>query len=297
MANNEIKDIYDAIKQYVADDTDLTEDYMDKINRHFYSYIKNPSTKKEETFKRIRDALIIMWLTDLFKKMVKEAIKQVSVGVNFGKQMIKQTDIKKVIKKTITSDKIKQMVQSHVDRAMTEITYVSNGIKVNSDRAIADIKSNFDKTKKTISTELMEEFNECGITYFVDNAGRRQDLSYYINRKATNLLINAFRDAYIAEMIRNGVEYVKVRRLPTLAEECEACKPYDGVILSFYDNDLGYETVAEARMFGLFHFTCWHYLEPVNTPEEKSKDIEHSELNNKIKERNKKNNIVTGLMS
>lgn len=297
MANNEIKSIYDAIKQYVVDDTDFTKDYMDKINRHFYSYIKNPSTKKEETFKRIRDALIIMWLTDLFKKMVKEAIKQVSVGVNFGKQMIKQTDIKKVIKKTITSDKIKQMVQSHVDRAMTEITYVSNGIKVNSDRAIADIKSNFDKTKKTISTELMEEFNEYGITYFVDNAGRRQDLSYYINRKATNLLINAFRDAYIAEMIRNGVEYVKVRRLPTLAEECEACKPYDGVILSFYDNDLGYETVAEARMFGLFHFTCWHYLEPVNTPEEKSKDIEHSELNNKIKERNKKNNIVTGLMS
>jgi hypothetical protein len=72
MANNEIKDIYDDIKQYVNDDTDLTEDYMDKINRHFNAYLKNPSDKQEETFKRLRDALIILWLSELFKNLKKQ---------------------------------------------------------------------------------------------------------------------------------------------------------------------------------------------------------------------------------
>ena len=297
MANNKIKDIYDDIKQDVVDDTDLTEDYMDKINRHFNAYLKNPIDKQEETFKRLRDALIIMWLADLFKRATKQALKQVSVGVNFGKQALKQADIKKIISKTITSDKIKQMVQAHVDKALTEMTYVSNGIKVNSDRAISSIKSNFDKTKKVISTELMAEFSDYGITYYEDRNGRRQDMSYYVNRKVTHLLINAFRDSYIAEMIRNGVEYAIVRRLPTTAIECDACKPYDNQILAFYDNDLGYETVAEARMNGLYHFTCWHYLEPIDIPEEKSDGIEHSELNDKVKARNKRQNNVFGLMS
>lgn len=294
---NEIKNIYDDIKQYVVDDTDLTEEYMEKINRHFYVYIKNPTDKQEETFTRIRDALIIMWLTELFKKVTKHALKQLIVGVNFGQQMIKQAKIRKIIKKALTNTKIKQMVQAHVNKAITEMTYISNGIKVNSDRAISDIKSNFDKTKKTISTELMDEFNDYGITYFEDNAGRRQDISYYVNRKVTHLLINAFRDSYIAEMIRNGVEYVKVKRLPTTAIECDACKPYDNEILAFYDNDLGYETVAEARMFGLFHFTCWHYLEPVEIPIEKGSDINHSELNKKVKIRNKQQGKNFGLMS
>lgn len=297
MANNEIKDIYDAIKQYVVDDTDLTEDYMDKINRHFNAYLKNPTDKQEETFKRLRDALIIMWLADLFKRATKQALKQVAVGVNFGKQALKQADIKKIISKTITSDKIKQMVKAHVDKALTEMTYVSNGIKVNSDRAISSIKSNFDKTKKVISTELMAEFSEYGITYYEDRAGRRQDMSYYVNRKVTHLLINAFRDSYIAEMIRNGVEYAIVRRLPTTAIECDACKPYDNQILAFYHNDLGYETVAEARMNGLFHFTCWHYLEPVDIPEEKSEGIEYSELNKKVYAKKKEKGIEEGLFS
>lgn len=297
MANNEIKDIYDAIKQYVVDDTDLTEDYMDRINRSFYSYLKNPTDKKEETFKRIRDALIVMWLSDLFKRTTKQALKQVTVGIKFGKQAISNAKIKKIINKAITSDKIKQMVQAHVDKALTEMTYVSNGIKVNSDRAISSIKSNFDKTKKVISTELMAEFSEYGITYYEDRAGRRQDMFYYVNRKVTHLLINAFRDSYIAEMIRNGVEYAIVRRLPTTAIECQNCVAYDNRILAFYDNDLGYETVAEARSNNLFHYGCYHYLEPVAEIDEEKKEIKHTEENRKSRERYAKNGVKFGLFS
>lgn len=297
MANTDIKEIYDAIKDYVSSDTTLTESYMHRINSRFYSYLKDPNEKKEETFKRFRDALIIMWLTELFRKTTKQALKQITVGIKFGNQAIKKAKIRKIINKTINSNRIKQMIQAHVDKAIAEMTYVSNGIRVNSDRAISDIKSNFDKTKKVISTELMAEYSEYGITYYEDKLGRRQDLSKYVNRKVSNLLVNAFRDTYIAEMVRNGIEYAIVRRLPTTAIECDACIPYDNETLAFYDNDLGYETVAEARMNGLFHFTCYHYLEPIDVPDEKSDGIKHSELNKKVYNRNKKNDIITGLFS
>ena len=297
MAEDNIKDIYKAIKDYVIEDTDLTDSYMRRINLHFNAYLKNPTEEKEETFKRLRDALIVMWLTELFKRTAKQALKQVPKGIVYGKQVLNKVKVKRVLNKAITSKKIKQMIQAHVDSAITEMSYVSNGIKINSDRAISSIKSNFDKTKKVISTELMAEFADYGITYYEDRAGRRQSLSQYINGKIAHLLINAFRDSYISEMVRNGIEYAIVRRLPTTAKECDACIPYDNQILAFYDNDLGYETVAEARMNGLFHFTCWHYLEPVDIPIEKSDGIEHSELNKKVKARNKEQNKTFGLMS
>ena len=297
MATTDIEEIYDTIKDYVVDDTDITSDYMRRINKHFNAYLKNPTDEQEETFKRLRDALILMWLADLFKHTTKQALQQVILGVSFGKQALSMAKIKKVIDKTITNKKIKQMIQAHINKAITEMTYVSNGIKVNSDRAISDIKSNFDKTKKVISSELMAEFSDYGITYYEDRAGRRQDMSYYVNRKIEHLLINAFRDSFIAEMIRNGVEYAIVRRLPTMAKECDACIPFDNEILAFYDNSLGYITVAEARMYGLFHYGCYHYLQPVNIPTEKSEGIEYSELNKKVKIRNEQQGNTFGLMS
>lgn len=292
-----IKDIYDEIKKYANSDIDLTDDYMKRINKHFNAYLKNPTDEQEDTFKRIRDALIVMWLTDLIKRIARQTVRQAKIGMSFGKQMLKQTQVKGIIKKSITSKKIKEMVKAHADKAITELNFVSNGIKVNSNRAISNIKSNFDKTKKVISTELMAEFSDYGITYYEDRLGRRQDMSYYVNRKVIDLLLNSFRDSYIAEMVRNGVEYAIVKRLPTNAKECDACIPYDNQVLAFYDNSLGYETVAEARMSGLFHFACWHYLEPVEKPIDRSDGIEHSELNNKIYNRNREKNVVKTLFS
>ena len=297
MANNEIKDIYDDIKQYVVDDTDLTEDYMDKINRHFYTYLKNPNDKQEETFKRLRDALIIMWLADLFKNLKKQIATQLKVGVATAKIALSNAQIKSVIKKAITSDKIKDLIQASLDKSITEITYVSNAIKVNSDRAISDVKSNIDKTKKAISTELMSEFQDYGIAFFVDSAGRRQSIGNYVNMKATDIVVNSFRNAYFAELTRNGVEYGIVRRLPSSAIECQNCIPFDNRILAFGENDKGFMTVAEARSYNLFHYFCFHYLDPVAEPDESKKEIVLSEENKKSKERNDKKGRKFGFLS
>ena len=179
-----------------------------------------------------------------------------------------------------------------MQKSITEITYVSNAIKVNSDRAIRDIKSNIDKTKKAISTELMSEFSEYGITFFVDSAGRRQDIKNYVNKKSTDIALTAFRDSYIAQMIGNGVEFVRVQRFPSPAIECNLCINYDEKILSINDGIEGFESIADAKMNGLLHYYCQHYFIPVSgefTREEHT--IIHTEENNKFRERNIKKGI------
>ena len=124
MVTQEIKDIYKTVQQYVEEDTNFTDDYMERINRHFYAYLKNPNDKQEETFKRIRDALIVLWLSGLFKKLNKQVKVQFKVGTKTAKKALSNAKIKSIINKAITSDKIKDIIQANLDKSMTEITYV-----------------------------------------------------------------------------------------------------------------------------------------------------------------------------
>ena len=237
------------------------------------------------------------WLADLFGQLKRQVITQWKSGISVAKTSLSNAKFKTIVSKTLTQEKIKEMIQANLDKSMTEIAYVSDAIKVNSDRAIADIKSNIDKTKKAISTELMSEFEKYGVAYFVDSAGRRQSITNYINMKSTDMAINSFRDAYFSELLRNGVKYGIVKRLPSSAIECQNCIPFDNQILAFGENDKGYMTVAEARGYNLFHYFCFHYLDPISEPDKNEKEILLSEENKKSKERNDKKGRKFGLLS
>lgn len=189
--------------------------------------------------------------------------------------------------KTLTQDKIKEMIQANLDKSMTEIAYVSDAIKVNSDRAIADIKSNIDKTKKAISTELMSEFEKYGVAYFVDSAGRRQSITNYINKKSFDMVSSSFRNAFVAELFRNGIKFVRVQRFPSNAIECNLCINYDEKILSIKDGVSGFESIMDAKKNGLWHFYCQHYVIPViGDFAEEEHTVIHTKENDKFRERN-----------
>ena len=68
-------------------------------------------------------------------------------------------------------------------------------------------------------------------------------------------------------------------------------------ILAFGENDKGFMTVAEARSYNLFHYFCFHYLDPVAEPDESKKEIVLSEENKKSKERNDKKGRKFGFLS
>ena len=172
------------IEAWIDGDTELTEEYMGKLNRHFFSMLKNPDEEHIETFRSIRDALILAWLTDLAKALEKQLKSSNLMGYDEALEQLTSKDIVEVVNKKITPEKIKNMYKAKFNSGLADITYISQGIKVNSERAIKDIQNNVLSTKKAISTELATEFSEYGITYFTDTAGRRQNISNYINKKS-----------------------------------------------------------------------------------------------------------------
>ena len=289
MVKTEIKDIYDTIKDYVIDDTDITEDYMDRINKHFYSYLKNPTDKKEETFKRLRDALIVMWLADLMKTLTKQLKQSNLIGYTIANQQLTAKGITKLANKQLTKSKILNMYKSRIDSIATDIAFVSNGIKVNSDRAIKDIKSSLIESKKAISTELAEEFSKFGIAFYTDSAGHRQSISNYIKMKSLTTLMDIQRHAFFNEGIAKGVDLVRVIHLGISPIECPLCLPYSQKVLSLQGKTEGYETVEEAMSNGLFtHPNCDHTVQALELAPTDIKDsdkvINHSEENKKRKE-------------
>ena len=65
-SKSKIKQEYE---EWVDEDTELAEDFTDKLNKLFYRMLKNPSDKEMDNFQTVRDALILTFLLDLFDKL------------------------------------------------------------------------------------------------------------------------------------------------------------------------------------------------------------------------------------
>lgn len=113
------------------------------------------------------------------------------------------------------------------------------------------------KTRRQAAQEALTRFADQGITAFKDKAGRDWDLSTYTEmslRAATN---QAAVQGYITETSRRGHDLVRVSDHP---EECEACRRWEGRVLSITGQTPGYPTVADAQGGGLWHPGCGHRL-------------------------------------
>lgn len=289
----DIKDFNILYNEYIDMDLAISEDYTNRINKHFMAYLKNADDKQADTFKTLTEALIIAMLADLFKKWNKQ-LKNISKNAyDFSKE---QTKGLKVVKKDITKDVIENLYKTKLDSAIADLTYVTQNINANANRIIEDIETNLEQSKKQISLDLMEEYSRYGITYFTKTDGSRMDISNYVKMKTSDVVISTFRNAFFAEMLAKGVELVQVKRLPTTAVECDNCRPYDEKVLSLQEKE-GYESIATAKMNGLFHNNCWHYTIPfVDEPTEEQRTIKHSEDNKKTYARNIKKGIKKSLI-
>ena len=289
----DIKDFNILYNEYIDTDLAISEDYTNRINKHFMAYLKNANDKQADTFKTLTEALIIAMLADLFKKWNKQ-LKNISKNAyDFSKE---QTKGLKVVKKDITKDIIENLYKTKLDSAIADLTYVTQNINANANRIIEDIETNLEQSKKQISLDLMEEYSRYGITYFTKTDGARMSINDYIKIKSADLAISTFRNVYFADMLSKGIELVQVKRLPTTAVECDNCRPYDEKVLSLQEKE-GYESIATAKMNGLFHNNCWHYTIPfVDEPTEEQRTIKHSEDNKKTYARNVKKGIKKSLI-
>lgn len=288
-----IKDFYDLYNEYLNADIELSDDYMDKINLHFMAYLKNPTDKQADTFKTIVEALIVAFLTDLLKKWEEQLKIASEFGYDFSQTQTEGID---VVSNKIDKNVITNLYKNKLDVAIEEITSVTQGIRINVQNVLKDIQTNLETTKKQISLELMETFNKYGITYFTRADGSKLGISDYVKMKSSDLVISSFRNSYFADLLSKNIELVQVKRLPTQSKECDACKPYDNKVLSLQDKD-GFESVSTAKMNGLFHFSCFHYVIPfMDNPTDEDKTITHSEENKRTYARNEKKGIKRKLI-
>lgn len=276
------------IETDIEENTDSTADYMDKINQSFFLMLKNPTDKEIEKHRKIRDALISLWLASLFKDFEEQLYNSAQKGIDEADKQLKAKNITKVKGKNITVDTFENQVKNRQLAAVEEITLTSQSIKTNSERIIRTITNNLADAK-----ELAKELKEQKITYFNDRADRKWDIEQYINMKTMTETITAERLAFFTRAIQYGVDLVRIVHL-NIHPHCELCEPFNDKILSISGKTEGYMTIDEAAMQGLFHPRCDDVPEQLElAPEDNGEEgkIELNEANKKRYEYNKKRGI------
>lgn len=280
-------------EEWVEEDTELSEEFSDKMNALFFRMLKNPSDKEIDTFKTVRDALIVAFILDLMDRYKEQLKNAMQIGRTVAQEQIKRLNIKDIVKKTINDKKYNDMLDSVLEINKTTLTYVLDGIKVNTDNIIKDIKSNVIETKKVLSTELAAEFAKNGISEFQDKLGRRISINNYIKQKSLDEITKMMRNSYFMEGMKYGVEYVRIIHL-NIHPHCPLCEPFTNKILALSDNDKGVMTLAEANSQGLFHVNCDDVpmnLLFENDYNEEDIKISLNEENKKMYKYNKKRNF------
>lgn len=282
----------------IEDNTDLTQDYMTKINRSFFQMLKNPTDKKIETHRKIRDALIALWLVSFFKNNETYLYFFAQRGIDEADKQLKAKNKLYVQDKKITAETYDNQVKERQTSVEADIVVVSDSIKSNSERAIKELRNNpvapdIEEQKK-MSTQLAQELIEKGITFFYDRAGRKHSIAEYISMKTMTETISAERLSFFTRAIQYGVDLVRIIHL-NLHPTCELCAPFENKILSLTGRTKGYMTIQEAALQGLFHPRCDHVPEAFEIdPEDSGQEgkIGLNDANKKRYEYNKKRGFI-----
>jgi hypothetical protein len=295
MRKSKMPDLKQTIETDIEENTDSTADYMDKINQSFFLMLKNPTDKEIEKHRKIRDALISLWLASLFKDFEEQLYNSAQKGIDEADKQLKAKNITEVKDKNITVDTFEKQVNDRQAADVEDITLTAQNIKTNSENVIKQLGTvSYDNEKvKKISADLAADLMQRGISFFYDRAGRRWSIAEYINMKTMTETITAERLAFFTRAIQYGVDLVRIVHL-NIHPTCELCAPFENKILSIRGDTPNYMTIQEAEMQGLFHPRCDHIPEQLElAPEDKGEEgkIELNEANKKRYEYNKKRGI------
>lgn len=103
--------------------------------------------------------------------------------------------------------------------------------------------------------DLKRQFEERGITGFVDKRGREWSIERYVDTVARTVPMEAHLGGTANRLLEQGFDLIEIS---THSNPCDKCLPWQGEILSLTGKTEGYPTLAEARAAGLFHPRCRH---------------------------------------
>lgn len=120
-------------------------------------------------------------------------------------------------------------------------------------------------TRREASAKILTRLASQGVTGFRDVAGRNWAMSSYAEMAARTSASNAMLQGHTDRITELGIDTVIVSNAP---EECAACRPFEGKVLSLSGRTTGRlrdgrkitASLSEAKGDGLFHPNCRHSL-------------------------------------
>lgn len=292
---NENKDF---ILNSINDNTDQTDSQTGQINNALFLLLENPTDENIKKFRDTRDALIVGWLTNLLDTAKQDYYKSAQIGIDVADRQLKEKNITKVVNKNIDKKTFTDKVDNTINALSQDLNAIAESIKANSEKIIKELKSsptaNTLKEQKKISSELVTQLKEKGITFFTDKIGRKIDLDKYIRMRVFTDTVTLQRTAYFVRAIQYGVDLVRIKHL-NIHPTCPLCEPFENKILSINGDESDYMTIEEAESYGLFHPNCDHIpeeleLEPIDNGGEGV--IKLNKENQKRFEYNQKRNVL-----
>lgn len=136
--------------------------------------------------------------------------------------------------------------------------------------ATHEVMANGDTIKDAQRT-MMRDLLTHGVTGFTDTAGRRWQLSSYVEMAVRTAAMRARNEAHLEIMQAAGITLFTV---PTHMHTCPVCFAWQGKVLSVTPDAQADATIEEARAAGLWHPNCehtitsWHAGDPHPDPGE-----------------------------
>lgn len=275
-----------------------TEKFMKKINSSLFEMLKNPTDEQIKKFRDTRDALIVGWLAALMGQTQEDYYMAAQVGIDEADRQLKIKKRTTVINKKIDKKTFTDKVDNSINSLSSDLQYIADSIKANSEKIIKEIKSNptanTGPEQKKISTQLVSDLKEKGITFFTDKIGRKTPIETYIKMRVFTDSVTIQRTTYFVRAIQYGVDLVRIVHL-NIHPTCELCAPFENKILSIQGDTEGYITLAEAEDYGLFHPNCDHVPEELEldpTDNGGEGEISLNDKNKKRYEYNKKKSVI-----
>ena len=288
----------DFIQNSINLNADQTDSQTGQINNALFLLLENPTDENIKKFRDVRDALIVGWLTDLLDNVKKDYFASAQIGIDVADRQLKQKNKTKIVNKNIDKKTYTNKVNNYINSFTQDLNAIAESIKANSEKIIKELKSNPTantlKEQKKISSELVKQLKEKGITFFTDKIGRKIDIEKYIKMRVFTDTVSLQRTTYFVRAIQYGVDLVRIKHL-NIHPTCELCSPFENKILSINGDVAGYMTIEEAESYGLFHPNCDHIpeeleLEPIDKGGEGV--IKLNKENQKRFDYNQKRNVI-----
>jgi hypothetical protein len=220
--------------------------------------------------------------TNLERKAIPMATDKVSnayyEGVSFSRSAMSQDSKLTEVKNSDLNDSHKLRLQTMIDQTQDDLLKATHNTQNNVKALVRKVVSKeitnagkggrFGKQSamaKQIEDQLRKQFLDNGIkdadVAIIDKANRKWKLKTYSSMVARTKMNNAYISAIREEALQDGTDLAIISTKPNTYD---ACKHYEGMIISLNGLTAGYLTYEEIKQSKqCFHPNCGHFVRPI----------------------------------